>query len=94
MFHKISMAAVFCSLAMLAGCEMDKDKATISGVDLHNKKCVMMPEHDATGPTAEYDGKVYHFCCEDCEAEFKKDPAKYAKAVAADPAKYGVKTGG
>jgi YHS domain-containing protein len=26
-----------------------------------------------------YNGKRYAFCCADCEPDFKKDPAKYAK---------------
>jgi YHS domain-containing protein len=38
-----------------------------------------------------YDGNVYHLCCPDCHKDFEKDPAKYAKAVAADPAKFGAK---
>ena len=38
-----------------------------------------------------YNGKVYHFCCDDCPAKFKSNPDKYANAVAANPAKYGVK---
>jgi YHS domain-containing protein len=49
---------------------------------------------DAVGDcklTEIFDGKIYHFCCPDCPAEFKKDPAKYAQKVADDPAKYGVK---
>jgi len=61
-------------------------------VDLHNTTCVV--SGDKVGDSKEfavYEGKVYHFCCADCPKEFKKDPAKYARAVAADPAKYGVK---
>lgn len=27
---------------------------------------------------AEYDGKVYCFCCEDCFSKFEKDPDKFA----------------
>jgi len=40
-----------------------------------------------------YQGKIYHFCCDDCPKKFKADPDKYAKAVADDPEKYGVKQG-
>ena len=67
--------------------------AKSTDVDLGNTKCAVTG--DAVGDsklTASYEGKVYHFCCDDCPVAFKKDPAKYAKAVAADPAKYGVKT--
>lgn len=28
--------------------------------------------------TAEYEGKWYAFCCDDCVPEFEADPAKYA----------------
>jgi len=29
--------------------------------------------------TTVYDGKIIGFCCEDCIAEFNKDPEKYMK---------------
>ncbi|HCZ05871.1 MAG TPA: YHS domain-containing protein [Thermotogae bacterium] len=29
--------------------------------------------------TINYLGKTYHFCCEGCEKEFKKDPSKYVR---------------
>jgi YHS domain-containing protein len=65
--------------------------AQSTDVDLGNTKCAVTG--DVVGDsklTASYEGKIYHFCCEDCPVAFKKDPARYAKAVAADPAKYGV----
>ena len=67
--------------------------ATQSGaVDVGNTKCAVTGDPVGDSKlTATYDGKLYHLCCEDCPAMFKKDPAKYAKAVAADPAKYGIK---
>lgn len=34
-----------------------------------------------SSPHAEYNGKTYYFCCPDCEAKFKSDPAKYSKGV-------------
>jgi YHS domain-containing protein len=61
-------------------------------IDLQNTKCPVTG--DDVGPsklTEVYDGKIYHFCCDDCPTLFKQDPAKYADLVAADPAKYGVK---
>jgi YHS domain-containing protein len=61
-------------------------------VDLHNTVCPVSGEKVGDSKLTEvYKGKVYHFCCDDCPGDFKKDPEKYAKAVAADPAKYGVK---
>lgn len=31
-----------------------------------------------TTKVAEYQGKYYAFCCDECEPSFKADPAKYA----------------
>jgi YHS domain-containing protein len=49
--------------------------------------CAVMPSHtvnvkDATAKKmfADYNGNRYFFCCGGCPAEFKKDPAKFAKA--------------
>jgi len=49
--------------------------------------CAVMPTHkvniaDATKKNmfADYKGGRYFFCCAGCPAEFKKDPAKFAKA--------------
>ncbi len=28
--------------------------------------------------SAEYKGKTYNFCCEDCKAKFNEDPEQYA----------------
>ena len=63
-----------------------------AGVDLGNTVCPVSGDKVGESKLTEvYDGKIYHFCCDDCPVAFKKDPAKYAKLVAADPAKYGVK---
>ena len=44
-----------------------------------NALCVVHPE-DAVDPTvtAEYDGKLIGFCCEDCLKKFDLDPKAYA----------------
>ena len=64
-----------------------------AAVDLNNTVCpVSLDKVGDSKLTETYDGKIYHFCCDGCPDDFKKDPAKFAKAVAADPAKYGVKT--
>jgi YHS domain-containing protein len=61
-------------------------------VDLGNTVCPVWGEKVGDSKLWEvYEGKVYHFCCDCCPQQFKKDPAKYAKAVAADPANYGMK---
>jgi YHS domain-containing protein len=45
-----------------------------------NKKCpVGGHDVDPKGQTIEYKGKVIGFCCDDCIADFKKDPEKYMK---------------
>ena len=63
-------------------------------VDLMNTVCPVSGDKVGDSKLTEtYDGKVYHFCCDDCPKAFTKDPSKFAKAVAADPTKYGVKTG-
>jgi YHS domain-containing protein len=44
-------------------------------------------EVDAKGGIAyEYKGKVYHFCCASCVADFKKDPEKYIKKMKGEAA--------
>lgn len=66
--------------------------STQQAKDAGNTKCLLMPEDDITeGVTATYKGVTYHFCCKACIKPFNKDPEKYIKALAADPAKYGVK---
>lgn len=49
--------------------------------------CAVMKDHkvniaEATKKKmyADYKGNRYFFCCAGCPAEFKKDPAKFAKA--------------
>lgn len=62
-----------------------------AAVDLGNTICPVSGEKVGDSKlTVTYDGKIYHFCCDDCPKKFNQDPATYAKAVAADPAKYGV----
>jgi YHS domain-containing protein len=89
---RISFAVL--PLILLAGCTTQSARDTSTPVDLHNTNCAVTG--DSVGDsklTAVYQGKVYHFCCDGCPADFEKDPAKYAKAVADNPAKYGVKSG-
>ncbi len=63
-----------------------------SAVDLRNSICPVSGDKVADSNLVEvYDGKVYHLCCPDCHKDFEKDPDKYAKAVADNAAKYGIK---
>ena len=93
------VAGMFLAQIFLTGCATSHESgggatpaATQSAaVDLHNTVCPVSGEK--VGPsklTETYQGKIYHFCCDSCPEDFRKDPDKYAKAVAADPAKYGV----
>ncbi|MCS6767427.1 MAG: YHS domain-containing protein [Candidatus Nitrosocaldus sp.] len=36
---------------------------------------------DDLAVTAEYEGKVYHFCCDGCKKIFLKNPKKYRRQV-------------
>ena len=49
-----------------------------------NAKCPV--EHEDIDPavTTTYKGKTVAFCCESCIKDFKKDPEKYMKQIAAD----------
>ena len=65
-----------------------------TAIDLGNTVCPVSGDKVGDSKLTEvYHGKIYHLCCDDCPKDFKKDPEKIAKAVAADPAKYGVKKG-
>lgn len=47
-----------------------------------NKMCATMHEHPVDPKvTIVHDGKVIGFCCPDCIADFKKDPAKYMASL-------------
>jgi len=61
-----------------------------AAVDVGNTKCVVTGEDVTKGLTFTYDGKIYHICCKDCVADFKKNPDKYIKAMNDNPAKYGL----
>ena len=65
--------------------------AAHAAIDLANTVCPVTGDKVEDSRLVEvYDGKIYHLCCKDCPKDFEKDPAKFAKLVAADPAKYGV----
>ncbi len=78
------------SASELAGISAKIDAAGLQ--DVGNTKCIVMPEDPVSDKTFVHLGKVYHICCPACEEAFKKEPDKYLKALAADPAKFGVKT--
>jgi YHS domain-containing protein len=54
-----------------------------------NKVCpVMGNKVDVDGPTVEYNGKLYGFCCSGCDAKFEKNPEKYSKNLSEDGTKF------
>jgi len=101
-FASLSMTAGLCLAGLgLAGCAQNNQAASPplaavqpAAVDLGNTICPVSGEKVGNSKyTVVYEGKIYHFCCDYCPKQFNADPEKYAKAVAADPAKYGVKQG-
>lgn len=54
-----------------------------------NKVCpVMGNKVDPEGPTVEYNGKIYGFCCPGCDAKFEKNPEKYARNLNEDGTRF------
>jgi YHS domain-containing protein len=43
---------------------------------------------DPDGPTVEYNGKLYGFCCPGCDDKFEKNPEKYSKNLSEDGTKF------
>ena len=44
-----------------------------------NKNCLVSGDKVDPAVTIQYKDKTIGFCCDDCPAEFKKDPEKYVK---------------
>lgn len=49
---------------------------------------VMGNKVDVDGPTVEYNGKLYGFCCPGCDAKFEKNPEKYSKNLNEDGTRF------
>ena len=56
--------------AACAECTVCKHNADLACVEV---------DVTANTPRAEYAGKTYYFCSEDCRSEFVKHPEKYAR---------------
>jgi Cu+-exporting ATPase len=41
--------------------------------------CGMSVDEKSAPARAEYQGKTYHFCSEDCRTKFQQNPDRYAK---------------
>ena len=75
----------------LATTKESVDSSTVDSVALQiwNKVCpVMGNKVDVDGPTVEYNGKLYGFCCPGCDAKFEKNPEKYSKNLNEDGTKF------
>jgi YHS domain-containing protein len=58
-------------------------------LQIWNKVCpVMGNKVDVDGPTVEYNGKLYGFCCPGCDAKFEKNPEKYSKNLNEDGTRF------
>ena len=69
----------------------DDSNSNVKASDLKiwNKVCpVMGNKVDVDGPTVEYNGKLYGFCCPGCDAKFEKNPEKYSKNLSDDGTKF------
>jgi len=74
----ISLAVVACvAFGLLAGCAKP---VTETG----QKICPVMQKEVNVKIFTEYQGRKIYFCCEECKAEFAKDPKKYVKIVDAE----------
>lgn len=63
--------------------------AAVPELEIWNKVCpVMGNKVDVDGPTVEYSGKLYGFCCPGCDAKFEKNPEKYSKNLSEDGTKF------
>lgn len=49
----------------------------MAGEKVFDPVCEQKIDKD-TAIQAEYDGKIYYFCCEECFGQFEKDPDKFA----------------
>jgi YHS domain-containing protein len=55
--------------AAVAECSVCREKADLA--------CLRVKINNDT-PRAEYNGKTYYFCSQECKADFEKQPQKYA----------------
>ena len=55
-------------------------------VDLQNTTCPVKGDPVKPGVTETVGGTIVHFCCMNCAAKYKANPAAYEKSLRADPA--------
>lgn len=84
---KIALFTAFAGLLATAGAATEKPATAGKKPAAKKIECPIMKgnkvdvaEATAKKMYADYKGNRYYFCCAGCEPEFKKNPAKYAKA--------------
>jgi YHS domain-containing protein len=70
----MKLRTAFLSAALLAAVSM----LGAAGPDLTHAKCPIAGGPATEGTSVDYKGGKVFFCCAGCDAEFQKDPAKYA----------------
>jgi YHS domain-containing protein len=77
----VAMGLVLTSVATVVSAESKQPPTTAPTTQQAaapiNKKCPITGEPVDPKVTYVYQGKTVGFCCSDCIATFKKDPAKY-----------------
>jgi len=75
----IALAAV----AVATGCSEEGNEPGTSAAAQANAQvtCPVMGGKIDKAFFADYDGKRVYFCCAECVAQFKKDPAKYVNKL-------------
>jgi len=80
----MSIVVLVCAAAFAQGDTSDQassgnTQAAPAAKKVNNTICPVSGKPvDMSNPvTAEYNGKIYNFCCTDCVAQFKADPEKY-----------------
>ncbi|MGA0601811.1 heavy metal translocating P-type ATPase [Caulobacter sp. KR2-114] len=59
--------------------------ATAEVATARDPVCGMTVRLDAGKPSAEHDGRTFHFCCEGCRTKFTADPDRYLSPRAPEP---------
>ncbi len=66
--------------AKQAAADVQKKAETVVATVTEQTKCPILPNNPIDKNVfVEYKGKKVYFCCENCKAEFNKDPEKYVK---------------
>jgi YHS domain-containing protein len=86
----LATVALLCSMLVLPAGVFAKDEAKPDAkkeaAKPINKICPVEKGEVDPDVTIQYEGKTIGFCCSGCDAEFKKDPAKYMAIIAKEEA--------